>query len=178
MLLPEINEGTNHIGSSIYFFILLGFVLYHLFEWSAHKTGIENKDKAFKIELLALAVYNATIMFATPMSLLEDIMPLVLLILVLAVHLIHANYMLSSRFPNRFNHRTTVILSAAVLFGFLLRFVFPIANEMIKDFSIAFLAGSIIYSVFRHELPSHKESHYAWFLAGITLLCTAVWFME
>ena len=179
VLFPEINEGVNHIGNSTYIFVLVGFVVYHLIEWLNQKHRNKNNDKGhFQLELSALLFYNALIVFATPPEVLEETLALIVLSLVMALHLTHANYMLHIKHPEHFERRTLLFLICALLVGFVAHQLHLDSSESVKDYSIAFLSGSLIYNAFKHELPKHEESNYGWFVTGIALMAMVAFIVE
>ncbi|HIK31893.1 MAG TPA: hypothetical protein IGS17_10340 [Oscillatoriales cyanobacterium M59_W2019_021] len=61
------------------------------------------------------------------------------------------------------------VLIAALVAAFTIDFFTEPANELVSDVLIAILAGSLIFNIFKEELPSPENSSFRWFGAGAIL---------
>ncbi len=169
-LLPEINEGHEVIGELIYLFILLGFVIYYGLERRLRLSQLKKEGNyevsGFSLSLGGYWVYNFIIVFGIPASISASPLHLALVTVAMGLHLLHSDFEMGSKHPKLFDNYGRYLLVGAILAGYFCRFLQP-DSELFRDSMTAFLAGSIIYSVFKKELPHPEHTSVKWFLIGI-----------
>ena len=84
----------------------------------------------------------------------------------MVLHLSFSDADMGAAHPSEFDRAGRFVLASAPLIGWVTDlFVFS-ANPMVSDVLTALMAGSVIYKLFRHELPDHEQSSFRWFLGG------------
>jgi len=169
-LLPEIDEGHEVVGELIYLLILLGFVVYYGLErrlrLSQQKQVGNHELSAFTLSMSGYWIYNFLIVFGIPASISASPFHLALVTVAMGLHLLHSDFEMGSKHPQLFDNYGRYLLVGAILAGYFCRFLQP-DSELFRDSMTAFLAGSIIYSVFKKELPHPEQTSVKWFLIGI-----------
>ena len=77
-------------------------------------------------------------------------------------------------YPIKFHANGRIFLLASLFFGWLLSIFFDPINVLFVAFMVAFLAGSILFNVFREELPKSNLASFSWFTLGALLIST-IW---
>lgn len=168
-LLPELETAEELIGHSIHFVVLIGFLIFYSLQSLVWKTNNEQQSKylfIFGVELFFYCLYNGLLIYTIPEkanSLISSNFPYLIAI---GFHLLHNNHQLAKKYGKLFGWGR-YFLVGTITIAFCLDIVAKPANQLISDFLIAFLAGSIMFNVFYEELPSPKISRLHWFLAGV-----------
>jgi hypothetical protein len=76
---------------------------------------------------------------------------------------------LVAHYPRRFTHRGRFLLALALLVGWVAWALFAPVSTLPVSLLTAVLGGSILLNVFKEELPSERESSFAWFASGLAL---------
>jgi len=169
-LLPEIDEGHAVVGELIYLFILLGFIIYYGLERYLRKLqkrnvkSIENYE--FSLAFGGYWIYNFLIIFSIPDTLSVSHIHVLLMAFAMGLDLLHNDFEMGSKHPRLFDKWGRYLLAIATLAGYFCRFLQP-DGEAFNDIMTAILAGSIIYSVFKNELPNPERTSVLWFSIGI-----------
>jgi len=180
-LLPELDEGHEVVGELIFLFVLVGFVVYYGLERHISKSqptaGDGARHSSFRLSLGGYWLYNWLIVFGLPDGPSVSAIHVSLMTVAIGLHLLHSDYAIGSEYPEMFNRWGRFVVACAPLVGLLCRFSFRPDGELVKDILTAVLAGSVIYSVFKKELPNPERSSFQWFFVGIgvyTLLLVMV----
>lgn len=169
-LLPEIDEGHEVVGELIYLFILVGFLIFYWLQRklrsSEGKKDPSHEKFRFSITVSGYLVYNFLIIFGIPETLSESYLHIALITVAISLHLMHSDFELGVEHPIIFDNLGRYLLVLAIVAGYLCRFLLP-ENEELRDIITALLAGSIVFSVFRSELPHPEKTSIKWFTIGV-----------
>ena len=78
----------------------------------------------------------------------------------------YADYRLGAEYPRQFDRWGRYVLATAPLAGWLVDLLHVERDPLVSDVVTALLAGSILYTIVRRELPQDEHSSFPWFLAG------------
>jgi zinc transporter ZupT len=180
-LFPELRHGADHLrrldvvgtvflGRHVFFPVFVGFVVFYGLERLASRSnrtesGDEEaaSDAVFWIHVGSFAAYNFVVGYTLHHQ--RPLETLALFTLALAVHFVVTDDHLREHHEERYRAVGQWVVSAAVVGGTLLSFVFTI-TPAVYELSLAFLAGGIVLNVMTQELPDRSESRFASFLAG------------
>ena len=170
-LLPELDKGHAMLGEFIFVLALISLIVYYGLEkyMLVHKAKYvdsEGEHRNFRLKLTQLAVYNWLIVYGTPTELAESGFHAIPVVLAIGIHLVHADYSFSGEYPQPFAAWGRYVMAAAPIIGWITVVIDGKTNEELNDIFVALLAGTILYNVFKEELPEHNKSHFRWFLAG------------
>ena len=178
-LLPELDAGHPFLGERIFLIALAGFVIYYgLHELSYVRSSGESQRitplSAFYLKLVPIWVFNWLIVYGLPEQHMQSGIGAVPITLALSLHLIHKDYLLGRAYPGPFGTWGRFVLALAPLAGWVTAFVARSNQEAINDILVALLAGSVLYSVFKEELPVHVESRFPAFVLGVIVFLIVV----
>jgi hypothetical protein len=178
-MLPNLVEYNKPIGQflienfhltrltelAIYICTLLGFGVFYGLDLVAQSYQ-KNDNRLYLLHLLMFCLYNFLITYT--MSLRADVSVVATMIFTatMALHFVLSDQKFCRLYPHRFNHVGRFILILALLLGWLFSVIFDPVNVLVLAFLTSFLAGSVLFNVFREELPSSTLSSYPWFLLG------------
>lgn len=91
----------------------------------------------------------------------------------LALHFVVNDYGLRKHYSGRYHDRGRWLVSAAVVAGTALAFVYPLGEALFATV-LAFLAGGIVLNVVKEELPEERESRFSAFAAGAVAYTTVL----
>lgn len=169
-LIPEIDEASHLLGRRIYFLIMVGFAAYYgleiLFHRRLQREDARLSDHALNVALVA--VYNFLLVYTLSHQRPATAALAAGFALMIGLHLLMTDFGLLEQFEEAFTRHGRFVLAAAVILGWLLTFAAE-PQEQWVDALTALLAGSMMYKVFRNELPAFKQAHYGAFLAGLGL---------
>ncbi|MGF1482236.1 MAG: hypothetical protein ACFB4I_22615 [Cyanophyceae cyanobacterium] len=169
-LLPELDQGEHLLGTSIYLVVLLGFLIFYGMQslvWQNNGQRLSQSRLIFAIELGFYSLYNGLLIYAIPEQF-KQLFPFTLLYLIsISFHILHNDYGLTKKHRSLFSSWGRYCLVSVIFMAFFIDVFTEPANEVVSDFLIAILAGSIMFNVFYEELPSPKSSSFGWFLAGV-----------
>jgi zinc transporter ZupT len=172
-LIPELGEGHEVVGELIYLFVLVGFVVYYGLESRISRSqptarGGDHRSN-FMLSLGSYWMYNWLIVFGLPDGPSVSAIHVSLMTVAIGLHLLHSDYDIGSEYPEMFNRWGRFVVACAPLIGLLCRFYFRPDGELVKDLLTAVLAGSVVYCVFKKELPNPERSSFKWFFVGIVV---------
>lgn len=185
-LLPELSEGNEAIGEAlgdrleatplldlaVFAVALAGFAAFYGLERLARRGGSGGAEAAapvFYLHLAAFFVYNALITYTMPLRLRTGIVFALLFSVAMALHFVLTDRGLVEHYPRRFTHRGRFLLALALLVGWVAVALFAPVSTLLVSLLTALLGGSILLNVFKEELPSERESSFAWFASGLAL---------
>lgn len=183
-LLPELAEGNEGVAEAlrrqledsplldlaIFLVALLGFVVFYGLERLAQRSrspGTDPPAGVYALHLGSFAVYNALITYTMPLRLRTGIVFALLFSLAMGLHFVITDRGLAEQYPRRFRASGRLILSAALLGGWVLVLVFAPTNVLIVSLLTAFLGGSVLLNVFKEEIPTDRSSRFGWFVIGL-----------
>ncbi|MFI2810934.1 MULTISPECIES: hypothetical protein [Microbulbifer] len=94
-----------------------------------------------------------------------------------AMHLVGINYHLWKRYPNRFPRVFRWVLFLCLLIGWMAAVIYEQLSGVVK-FSTMFVAGGIIITAIREEIPAQKDANIPYFLATVLVTTIFVLFIE
>lgn len=92
---------------------------------------------------------------------------LALLAIILGLHFVGLDHRLKHRYADTYDRTIKWWLAAAVISGWIIAMLTKVSDTTLALWT-AFVAGAIIISVIREELPSDTHSRFTPFLAGAT----------
>ena len=175
-LIPEIEVGHQLLGDRIYFIILASFITFFAIELHLHTrakthaseidTGEAEPDSTvFWLHIGFSWIYTWLIVFTLPAEVSESFAFAIVGSIALGLHTIYKDFVLRSNHHSAFESRGQYVLVLAPLLGWLAR-VFATPSEMFFDMVMAILAGFLIQSVFREEIPGYHAIRVRWFVGG------------
>lgn len=167
-LLPEINKGSELLGARIYFVLMIGFAIYYGIEILIERNFLrqDKLNAGLALNASVSCAYSALLVYTLSTQLPSNLALTAAFALMMGMHLISGDFGLQERYAERYIRLGRYGLVAAVLAGFAATFLFEPREEII-DVLTAFLAGSMMFKIFRHELPEFHEAHYGAFLGGM-----------
>jgi len=171
-LLPELDTSHAVMGNSIYIILLLGFVLLYcvdvMLEVEHPHTDTHVNHRRFKLRIGFSALYSFILAYTMSENLPITAVTSIAYTLALGLHMLSLDIGLISEYGQQKHRVARVILSTALLGGWLLSFLtdFP---KIFLDSITALMAGFIVYNVFGEELPNRKSARLCWFVFGAIL---------
>lgn len=180
-LFPEIEGAHPLLGHRIHIVTLLSFILFFSLEaWLITRTRLHARPGAkpaetsvFMLHIAIMGLYTAIVIFALPESIAGDLLFAVATGLAIGVHLVYKDYVLRDGADEQFQLTGRFLLTLAPLLGWVAhRIVDP--SEVVLDFCMAVLAGVLMQSVFRDELPRPDTASIGWMMAGVSVFSLLV----
>ena len=185
-MLPELVEGNEAIGKllkksvhltpladlGIFAVALLGFTLFYGLELMAVKAGGRDNQAPAGVYRLHLAFYcltNFLITYTMPLRVQTGLFFAILFTAAMGLHFILTDRNFNRHFRRRFCVGGRLTLVGSLFCGWLVTALTDPVNVTIVGLMIAFLSGSILYNVFKEEIPSDRGSSYGWFTIGLGL---------
>ena len=186
-MLPELVEGNVAIGEmlkdtkvltplldlGIFIVALFGFVIYYALEVIADRQMArigKNSRAIYYLHLFMYFLYNLLITYTMPLRVQTGIWFAIIFSFSMGIHFILMDRNFDYHFKEYFNRSGRFILLFALLLGWFITAVTNPINVLFASLMIAFLSGSVLYTVFREELPSAKKPHFISFILGILLV--------
>jgi hypothetical protein len=185
-LLPNLYEGVTNFSRSLFVFVLLGFVLFHIVERFIYKFVGRGKisedlklnhslwlliyDISMGIVLIGFFKFSAIngFLFFVPVFLHSALSSL-------SVHKIHGfDFRVKPKIENKF---TKFFLSAGSIYGAMIAMIFNIGTKL-SFILTGLVAGILLYVVIRETIPKEKEGNPVWFVIGVvmySLLIFSIW---
>ncbi|RJX30560.1 MAG: hypothetical protein C4525_12590 [Desulfarculus sp.] len=185
-MLPGLVEGNQAIGQAlrdvarltplldlaIFILALAGFTLYYGLELLAQRAAGREPRAALRVYYLHLGMYglyNFLITYTMPLRVQTGVFYAAIFSAAMALHFILSDRGLNRHFRAHFDLGGRLTLVGALLAGWVVTALTEPINVLLVSLMIAFLAGSILYNVFKEELPSGRSSSYPWFCLGLGL---------
>jgi hypothetical protein len=175
-LLPHAYDAAEHLQSSVFLFLLLGFATVHLVEKYFYQHG-KKTDLYHNFKLIHSTTFflyyflvGCVLVEITHTSILEG------LLFVLPV-MFHAGLSSASlsEIHGHFlpNTRERILLSLAAPLGVLLTFFFPLPQTM-HNITISTIAGILLYVFIKEFLPEREKGQPLFFILGLILFYLAL----
>ncbi|SOC50073.1 hypothetical protein SAMN05660748_2812 [Blastococcus aggregatus] len=195
-LLPELADGEEAIGRAlddvveptpvvdlgIFVVTLAGFAAFYGLQRLADRHSPDPARKGpgqrpsalepvgvYSLHLGAFMVYNALITYTMALRLQTGLAFMLLFTVAMGLHFVLTDRSLEAHYPHRFPRSGRLLLSAALLAGWLLDALLAPTSTLLVAVLTALLGGSILLNVFKEELPASGRSSYPWFLTGLVL---------
>lgn len=181
-MLPNLVEYNKPIGQfllnnrwltpftelSIYIVALIGFLIYYGVDLFAqhNQTATHDNRMIYRLHLILFCIYNGLITYTMSLRVLTSMTYTVLFSFAMALHFVLTDRNFCRIYPVRFNHLGRVFLNVSLLIGWCLSAIFDPVQVLLVAFMMAFLAGSILFNVFREELPNSSLARFRWFVLG------------
>lgn len=166
-LLPELDEGHEFLGERIYFVALLGFTFLYGFEfWLRRRSRVEVQKAHYALQMGIAMVYSALLVFTLGTQLPATLALTVVFVIAIGMDLLSDDIDFLEDFDDRFRKQGRFLVAAAGAAGFALSLVRR-PHEVYIDLLTAVLAGFMLYSVFRDEVPTASKAHFPMFLTGL-----------
>lgn len=188
-LLPEVAAGGGPIGSRLddlpaptpegelaaFTVALLGFTAFYGLERLAERSGSARGDTAgdeasagsFAVHVGAFAIYNVAITYTLPLRLATDVLGAALFTAAIGVHVLVVDRGLAEHYPRRFRAVGRFVLAGALAVGWSLAALAAPTSRLVISLLTAWVAGSVLLTVFKEELPAARRSRFRWFLVGM-----------
>lgn len=173
-LLPEIDEGGRLLGPRVYLVVLLGLAVAYGMEIVIHRHRARHGSHPMHMaaHVAVAAVYNFLLMLTLGEQLPSSAALSVVFAVTMGMHLISTDFGLQEAYPIEFTRRGRCVLIGAILSGYIVSHMHDPHAEVV-DVLTAVLAGFMLLTIFRKELPEFHETHYRAFLVGIGLFFVA-----
>jgi len=186
-MLPELVEGNAAVGRllgqverltplldlGIFMVALLGFTLYYGLELLAQRAAQRSsaaEGRVYGLHLGMYCLYNFLITYTMPLRVQTGLVYALIFTVAMALHFILSDRNFKRNFPRRFSLRGRLILLASLAAGWVVTALTEPIDVLAVSLMIAFLSGSILYNVFKEELPSERNSSYACFTLGLGIV--------
>jgi hypothetical protein len=183
-MLPELVEGNANVGRllarvdkltplldlGIFMVALLGFTLYYGLELLTQRAAVKSpaaEGRVYALHLGMYCLYNFLITYTMPLRVQTGLVYAIIFTVAMALHFILSDRNFTRHFPRRFSLGGRLILLASLAAGWVVTALTEPINVLLVSLMIAFLSGSILYNVFREELPGERNSSYACFTLGL-----------
>lgn len=175
-LFPEIDNAHPWLGDRVHLTTLAGFLLFFTLEaWliararratTAASDQPSGESAVMWLHIGIMGLYTAIVMFALPREIANDLLFAVGAGLAIGVHLVYKDYVLRDQAGDQFGATGRALLTMAPLIGWVAhRIVDP--SEAVLDIAMAALAGILMQSVFRDEVPRPDRASLRWLLGGV-----------
>ena len=164
---------TPLLDLGIFVVALTGFTAFYGLERLAWRRGAEWGGQppagVFRLHLGSFLVYNGLITYTMPLRLRTGVVFGLLFAVVMALHFVLTDRGLEEHYRERFDNRGRYALAGALVAGWLLGWLFAPTSTIVVSLLTALLGGAILFNVFKEELPSDRQSSFAWFVVGLVL---------
>jgi hypothetical protein len=185
-VLPELKEWQEEftgegedgfIKHHMYLVALVGLAVFYGVERAAKMTGpSRRKDEStdsselavFWVHIVFFAFYNLLIGFLLVHRDTPGLTELALFTIAMVFHFAINDHGLHDHYAQRYRSVGRWVLSVAVLLGWLIGALIPIA-EVGVALMFAFIGGGTILNTLKEELPEERKSNYWAFIAGIII---------
>lgn len=166
-LMPEIAEGQKHLVQFTFFVVLLGYLIYYLINLNKRRNPNRAEVQEYRINLAGVWLYSFIFIIGLPDDYENSTIHVMLMTLAVGMHLMDEDFELASAHETFFAKRGRYLLALAPVLGVVTRWFFIPESDIFGHVITSVLAGSIIYSVARKEIPSPSKNTLLWFLGGI-----------
>jgi hypothetical protein len=158
---------------AIFSVALAGFTVFYGLERLARRrgalAGAVEPPGVFWLHLGSFCVFNALVAYGMAVRLQSGVAFAILFAVAMALHVLLADRGLEAHYPRRFRRYGRPILAGALLLGWLMAAVVAPSRVIEVALLTAFLAGSVLLSVFKEEVPHEMGSSFGWFVGGLLL---------
>ena len=144
-------------------------------DWAFVQSKQEERLLGFRVSTFVFVIYASLIILTLPFQL-HHFESLVDKILYLVTFFLHLAFNLVGLFEEDERHYAKFVpyvVSAGLTFSLVLTLFSVLSTGMLLT-ALAFLAGIIIFTVFRNELPTPEKSSFPWFAIGVAFFAVSV----
>ncbi|MFC7197513.1 hypothetical protein ACFQL4_27540 [Halosimplex aquaticum] len=182
-VLPEIDDFRQPMNQhpllavptekEVYLVTMLGFITYYGLEQLANRSAEQEGDDKpspgiFRVHVGAYAAYNAIVGYLLFHQETPGVGSLLLFAFALGLHFILNDMTLEDQHEEDYHRTGRWVLAVAVLVGAGIGSVTEL-HQTTLGLLFAFLAGGIMLSVVREELPAERQGKFWWFTGGVAL---------
>ena len=167
-LLPELDRGHRLLGTRIYFVALVAFTLTYALECLTQgrsESSVIHRVR-FTIHVAFLFAYTVLIAFTLVVQLPDAPLLIAVFAISIGMHFLACDIGCIEKFGERFVRRGRYALAGAAVLGYTGSLLRP-PRDVVVDTVTAAVAGFILFSVFREELPNLRKARLRLFLAGV-----------
>jgi hypothetical protein len=159
---------TSFTELLIYLVALVGFLIYYGLDLFAERYEQKTHDNrvVYRLHIVMFCFYNILITHTMSLRVISGLMYTVLFTFAMSLHFVLMDRKFCRIFPKKFNQSGRISLLVSLFIGWALSLLFDPMNVLLVAFMIAFLAGSILFNVFREELPNSSLASFRWFVLG------------
>jgi hypothetical protein len=170
-LLPHTYEAAEHLKSSVFLFLLLGFATVHLVEkyfyQHGHNTDLYHNFK--RIHSITFFTYYFLVGCVLVGLIQESTLEGLLFVLPVMFHAGLSSASLSEIHGHFLpNNREKLLLSLAAPLGVMLTFIFPLPLT-IQHITISTISGILLYVFVKEFLPEREKGQPLFFILGLIL---------
>jgi hypothetical protein len=181
-ILPDLVEGNERLaellggddtptplaGMAIFLVALGGFTVFYGLQRLAERSMTRsNVASVYGLHLGAFAVQNLLIAYTMPLRAQSGLGFALLFSFAIGLHYVLVDRALEKQYQARFERTGRPALVVALLVGWLLAALFPPVSIAFVAVITALIAGSVLWNVFKEEVPASTESNYLAFLGGV-----------
>lgn len=189
-LFPEIDNVHAWLGEHVHIVTLTSFLLFFVFEaWliyryrrqraidvSANQEHPGVPPAVFWLHIGILVFYTSMVVFTVPNDVAEDFLFAAATGVALGLHCMYKDYLLRAHAGSQFQSAGRGLLIVSPFLGWMAhRIIQP--SEIVLDLVIAVLAGLLMQSVFRDEIPRPDAASVQWLVFGVATF-TAISFIS
>lgn len=167
-LLSEISKGGHYLGVFTFIIVLVGYVVFYYVKVHIEYAKKGDGTRAFTSQISSAWLYSFILVLGVPRMELSTI-HIALMAAAIGMHLIHQDYLIGMEHPHKFDKYGKYLLASAPFLGLLVRLYVLPESEIVFHAVTSFLAGAIIFSAVKEELPHPSSKSLKWFLLGIFL---------
>lgn len=186
-LFPEIDLAHEWLGEHVHSVTLVSFLIFYVLEiaitgrWGRKRAvGIAADGgspgataRTFWFHVAIIWIYTWMVMFTLPDGAADSLAFAILGGATIGIHLIYKDYVFRRHYEERFQATGSLVLATAPLAGWIAHeFLRP--SEAVLDVFIAVLAGVLLQSVFKDELPDEASVRLPWLLGGVATYAALV----
>ena len=171
-LLSQYDPLTPLLDLGIFIAALIGFMVYYGLErlaWRVGNVQRENQRPVYYLHVFLFALYNFLITYTMPLRVQTGLSFAVIFAVAIGLHFMLVDRNFSAHFGKQFSGKARLMFLLALLLGWVVTVVTDPVNVLLVSLMVAFLAGSVLYNVFREELPMGKNSSFGGFCVGVIL---------
>lgn len=186
-MLPNLVEYNKPIGQfliesfhlnqltelAIYVCTLLGFSVFYGLDLLAESSK-KDDNRLYILHLLMFGIYNFLITYTMSLRAEVSLVATTLFTFAMAIHFVLSDQKFCRLYPIRFNKIGRFVLIFALFLGWAFSVIFDPVNVLVLALLTSFLAGSVLFNVFREELPGSTLSSYPWFLFGVIIIAISL----
>lgn len=177
-LLPTLHKQQTNIQepyrrftmeSEIYFVGLVGVVLFVGIQTIIQQKYI-SRTTSFWSVISFYALYNALVSYSV-LSFEVSAIQALFYCVAIGLHFVAVAHDMWRKFPIEYNKYGRYILAMGIIVGWIVALTTEF-TPLFKSIIFSLVAGAMIFTVFKHELPDEKETHFFTFFAAVFIYST------
>lgn len=155
--------------SEIYFVGLLGVIIFLSIQINIKQNFISHTS-SFWSSILFYALYSALVSY-TVLAVEVSMIQALFYCFAIGLHFIAVAHDMWREFPDEYNKYGRYVLAFGIIVGWIFA-LFTDWGPLFNSIIFALVAGAMIFTVFKHELPSEEEMHLPTFLLAVLIYST------